>query len=303
MACHSPHTPCVLLHTPTARPCRSPRNSWPDELLSTAQLWPGDVESEDDAAAITREERTLRAWINSVLHRGSTSTLSTAPDPPLSHSHSHSVDSDRLPRQGTERTADGAGGVFRSSSAGAAAVATQLEGARAGGSSSLVHSRSISADAQGAAAEDLSLDGWGCAEPAAPTTPTAAAAAAAAAAGSAPAAPAGGRASAAAVPSISSVSSLFGPELRSGVLLLEILELLQPGCVDQRLVNRPPFVSRTAQLKALENCNLALKVAQVCVWGRALSAAGTEPAGLCKLALSDSVVSMRCVLSRCCCQF
>jgi hypothetical protein len=59
------------------------------------------------------------------------------------------------------------------------------------------------------------------------------------------------------------VSSLFGAELRSGVLLLEILELLQPGCVDWRLANRPPFVSRTAQLKALENCQLALKVAQV----------------------------------------
>lgn len=65
------------------------------------------------------------------------------------------------------------------------------------------------------------------------------------------------------MPSISSVSSLFGAELRSGVLLLEILELLQPGCVDWRLANRPPFVSRTAQLKALENCQLALKIAQV----------------------------------------
>lgn len=255
--------------------CRSPRNSWPDELLSTAQLWPGDAESEDDAAAITREERTLRAWINSVLHRGSNSMLSTGPDPPLRHSHS--VDSDRAQRQGPGLTVGDAGRVFRSSSAGAAAVAVHLEGARAAGSS-LVHSRSISADAQGAAADDLSLDGWGCAEPAAPMTTMAAAAAAAAAAsaaasaaaGTAAAAPAGARGAVAMVPSIASVSSLFGPELRSGVLLLEILELLQPGCVDQRLVNRPPFVSRTAQLKALENCQLALKVAQVCV-GRRVS--------------------------------
>jgi hypothetical protein len=69
--------------------------------------------------------------------------------------------------------------------------------------------------------------------------------------------------SAVVVPSITSVSSLFGAELRSGVLLLEILELLQPGCVDWRLANRPPFVSRTAQLKALENCQLALKIAKV----------------------------------------
>jgi hypothetical protein len=47
------------------------------------------------------------------------------------------------------------------------------------------------------------------------------------------------------------------------VLLLQLLDLLQPGSIDWRAVNKPPFVSRTAQLKALENCQLALKVAQV----------------------------------------
>lgn len=264
MASQSAHTMCAA--SKILFLCRSPCNSWPDELLSSAQLWPGDVESEDDAAAITREERTLRAWINSVLHRGSNSMLSTGPDPPLRHSNS--VDSDSAQRQDPGPTVGDTSGVFRSSSAGAAAVAAHLEGARVAGSS-LVHSRSIIADAQGAAADDLSLDGWGCAEPTAPTTPTAAAAAAAAAAataaGTAATAPAGAQGVATMVPSIASVSSLFGPELRSGVLLLEILELLQPGCVDQRLVNRPPFVSRTAQLKALENCQLVLKVAQVCV--------------------------------------
>jgi hypothetical protein len=73
------------------------------------------------------------------------------------------------------------------------------------------------------------------------------------------------------VPAISSIHSLFGAELRSGVLLLQLLDLLQPGSIDWRAVNKPPFVSRTAQLKALENCQLALKVAQVCAgsWGKA----------------------------------
>lgn len=294
--------------------CRSPRSSWPDELLSTAQLWPGDVESEDDAAAITREERTLRCWINSVLHQGTNAlsaaaAVTTTSSDPLQGrlSHTYSVDSclraGRVQAQGSGDAATGAacplrtqstvggsadgsqqrsgplqlpagatpGGisgasssaVFRSSSAGAAAVAAHLDGSGAG--SSLTHTRSISADAPGAAA-DLSLDGWG-GKPAAPTTPTSPAAIAAAGAGAFTPlhAGAGVRSCAVVVPSISSVSSLFGAELRSGVLLLEILELLQPGCVDWRLANRPPFVSRTAQLKALENCQLALNIAQVCV--------------------------------------
>lgn len=150
------------------------------------------------------------------------------------------------------------GGVFRSSSAGAAAVAAHLNVA-VPGSNAAAHSRSISADAvSGAVDVDASLDGW-AGEPAAPTTPTAAAAAAAASAGGG-----SGSSRAAAVPAISSIHSLFGAELRSGVLLLQLLDLLQPGSIDWRAVNKPPFVSRTAQLKALENCQLALKVAQVC---------------------------------------
>ncbi|WIA28107.1 hypothetical protein OEZ86_010687 [Tetradesmus obliquus] len=61
-----------------------------------------------------------------------------------------------------------------------------------------------------------------------------------------------------------SISSLFGPELRSGVLLLELLQLLQPGCVDWRLANRLLFRRGGArvQLLALENCQMALRIAQ-----------------------------------------
>jgi hypothetical protein len=269
---------------------RSPRSSWPDELLSTAQLWPGDVENEDDAEAISREERTLRSWINSVLHQGS-NAHSHGADAHAALSHSCIVDSSLLtgqaPGQGLRAVAHGplrlqslggaivaaanrpsalqgaaaSRGVLRSSSAGAAAVAAHLDGE--GTSTGVTHSRSISADASNAGTEDSVISWAGV--PAVPSTPTAAAAAAAAqspltgAAG----ASSGAASVAAGEPTISSVSSLFGAELRSGVLLLEILELLQPGCVDWRLANRPPFVSRTAQLKALENCQLALKVAQV----------------------------------------
>jgi len=270
---------------------RSPRSSWPDELLSSAQLWPSEEETEEDAAAITREERTLRCWINSVLHRlagsssGGTAAALTGGPPLLGHSYS--VDSGIAAGtvQGHQRPGDavngvghgpvrwnslggcssapvraavqpgaplGTTGVLRSVSAGVAAAAAQISSADdCGGSPG--HSRSISADACGTSA-DLSLNGW-AGEPAAPSGFTEGLSAHAAADVSA-----GG----------SSVSSLFGAELRSGVLLLEILDLLQPGCVDWRLANRPPFPPRTAQLKALENCQLALKIAQVGTLHKAL---------------------------------
>jgi hypothetical protein len=53
------------------------------------------------------------------------------------------------------------------------------------------------------------------------------------------------------------------------VLLLELLELLQPGCVDWRLANKLPFKMGGArvQLLALENCQMALQIAKV-GWGR-----------------------------------
>jgi hypothetical protein len=49
------------------------------------------------------------------------------------------------------------------------------------------------------------------------------------------------------------------------VLLLELLELLQPGCVDWRLANKLPFRMGGArvQLLALENCQMALQIAKV----------------------------------------
>jgi hypothetical protein len=67
---------------------------------------------------------------------------------------------------------------------------------------------------------------------------------------------------------------LFGPELRSGVLLLELLELLQPGCVDWRLANKLPFKMGGArvQLLALENCQMALQIAKVGAAGAAIGA-------------------------------
>lgn len=55
--------------------------------------------------------------------------------------------------------------------------------------------------------------------------------------------------------------SLFGQEIRSGWLLLEALDVLRPGSVDWRLASKPPFKRVVAQIKSLENCGLAMKVA------------------------------------------
>lgn len=298
----------LCLYSPV-HPPRSPRNSWPDELLNTSQLWPGDVANEDDAAAISREERTLRCWINSVLHRNAAAAAAGGAACQQQLAQSFSVDSGLLSSAQDEQPlllgGQGAGplrsqscggsykgsaaaatgqqqeqAVPRSSSPGAAAAAAVAASADLGSSSTTgtislpapADNRSISADiTEHAAADSPRLTSTSAAEPDAPSTPTAAAASAAplfsqasVGAGGLPAK--GAAAAAARVPTISSVTSLFGAELRSGLLLLEILELLQPGCVDWRLANRPPFVSRTAQLKALENCQLALKIAQVCVF-------------------------------------
>ncbi|KIZ00514.1 Fimbrin-1 [Monoraphidium neglectum] len=58
-------------------------------------------------------------------------------------------------------------------------------------------------------------------------------------------------------------TSLFGPEVRSGWLLLEVLDHLQPGCVNWALANRPPFRRDAGGLpRGLENCGLLLETAQ-----------------------------------------
>ncbi|KAI8470592.1 MAG: calponin homology domain-containing protein [Monoraphidium minutum] len=56
--------------------------------------------------------------------------------------------------------------------------------------------------------------------------------------------------------------SLFGPEVRSGWLLLEVLDCLQPGCVNWALANRPPFRRDAGGLpRSLENAGRALEAA------------------------------------------
>jgi hypothetical protein len=205
----------------------SPRTSWPTELLSSAQLWPADDDGED-AEAITREERTLRAWINSLLHRGITGSSAAAGSP----------------RAGGQAALLLSGPLRRGSSSG-------------GGSGAVCSS---SADDAGMGASDAALASWCAAEPAAPGTPRGSGGAAWHGSSNASSSSA---AAAAGAPSIRSITSLFGPELCSGVLLLEILELLAPGSVDWRTANRPPFNKRTAQLQSMENCQLALTIAMV----------------------------------------
>jgi hypothetical protein len=256
-------------------------SSWPAELLSGTQLWPGEDAEGEDAAAISREERTLRAWMNSLLHQHSTAVAGGSAR--TSDSSSSSTNSLR-PRA----SAGGASSGWQSPRVAAAAAAGKAGVARHGDAGAAPPARSISADAAACSSADEGTRGdaqllsW-CAAPsslpssprttrphAAAATParapptTAAAASAGIISSSTAAAAAGSTAGPMALaPRLTSVSSLFGGEVRSGVLLLELLELLVPGCVDWRVANRPPFQKRTAQLRALENCQLALTIAKV----------------------------------------
>ncbi len=51
-------------------------------------------------------------------------------------------------------------------------------------------------------------------------------------------------------------------QVRSGWLLLEVLDHLSPGCIVWGLANRPPFRRAGGLPRSLENCTQALAAAQ-----------------------------------------
>jgi hypothetical protein len=56
---------------------------------------------------------------------------------------------------------------------------------------------------------------------------------------------------------------LLSPQVRSGWLLLELVDHLSPGCIAWGLAHRPPFRRHAGGLpRSLENCTQALAAAQ-----------------------------------------
>lgn len=55
-------------------------------------------------------------------------------------------------------------------------------------------------------------------------------------------------------------SSLFSDQVRNGWLLLEALDILEPGCVDWKLASQPPFKEVVRRIKSMENCSLVVQV-------------------------------------------
>ncbi|XP_049850682.1 fimbrin-like [Schistocerca gregaria] len=48
---------------------------------------------------------------------------------------------------------------------------------------------------------------------------------------------------------------------RDGIVLLQLLDKIRPGIVDWKAVNQPPFKDRGGNMKQIENCNYAVKLA------------------------------------------
>jgi hypothetical protein len=208
-----------------------PAVSWPAELLSTSQLWPAD-EDESEAAAITREERTLRCWINSLLHgRCSSSSGSSSSSSMLAGGGSSAA---VLQQTGNSSSSMAPPPEASAAASNPAGPAIPPDGSLPGSAAAAVCSPKVSLTGSRQRANSSSGSSSSCNE-------------------------------AAAWSSSRSISSLFGAEVRSGVLLLELLDLLQPGCVDWKRANKPPFksVGLAAELQAQENCQLALHIAQV----------------------------------------
>jgi len=57
-------------------------------------------------------------------------------------------------------------------------------------------------------------------------------------------------------------SSLFSPDFRSGWMLLEVVERLQPKCINWNKANKPPFKSIVSRIKSVENCSQVVRVAK-----------------------------------------
>lgn len=50
-------------------------------------------------------------------------------------------------------------------------------------------------------------------------------------------------------------------DLRNGLVLLQLLDKIQPGIVDWKKVNNPPYKAMGGNMKQIENCNYAIKLA------------------------------------------
>jgi len=50
-------------------------------------------------------------------------------------------------------------------------------------------------------------------------------------------------------------------DLRDGIVLLQLLDKIQPGIVDWKKVNQPPFKAMGGNMKKIENCNYAITIA------------------------------------------
>lgn len=49
--------------------------------------------------------------------------------------------------------------------------------------------------------------------------------------------------------------NLFSDDIRSGWLLLEVIDAIEPGCVNWKLAFKPPFKPLVRRIKSVENCN------------------------------------------------
>lgn len=56
--------------------------------------------------------------------------------------------------------------------------------------------------------------------------------------------------------------NLFSADFRTGWMLLEVLESLQPESIDWTQANKPPFKSIVNRIKSVENCDQVVRVAK-----------------------------------------
>lgn len=237
----------------------SPKNCWPPELLTQPQLWPGDSD-ETDSVVMSREERTLRCWINSLLRQSERGAGRSA----NARTHSQTA-----PRRQCSNVTSASVVLNPRASSDLNSLDVQEFAATSSDDPSAAASITAAPPAlQPTATADWTLHKSASSKDTRAATkppPVAVSARDSLTGDMLPGSNGGGSPTAACNFSFRSISSLYGAEVRSGVLLLELLEHLQPGCVDWKVANKLPFkgVGISPQLQALENCQLVLRVAQV----------------------------------------
>ncbi|GMH40509.1 hypothetical protein BSKO_08413 [Bryopsis sp. KO-2023] len=56
--------------------------------------------------------------------------------------------------------------------------------------------------------------------------------------------------------------NLFSEDFRSGWMLLQVLDAIEPGCVDWKRAFKPPFKAVVRRIKSVENCNQVLAISR-----------------------------------------